>query len=57
MFPGNNGREVPGLIITADSCPKVHDYIRQCGLHALRKPVKPAKLRALMSHLLATASD
>ncbi len=48
--------EVPGLIITADPCPGLHDTIRHSGLHALRKPVKPAKLRALMSHVLAEQS-
>lgn len=47
------GREVPGLIITADHSPKVADIVRRHGFHLLRKPVKPAKLRALLSHLLA----
>ncbi len=44
---------IPGLIITADACPRLHDRIRASKLHALRKPVKPSKLRALMSHLLS----
>ena len=48
------GHHIPGLIITADSCPGLHDGIRRGGLHLLRKPVKPPKLRALMSHLLVT---
>jgi signal transduction histidine kinase/CheY-like chemotaxis protein len=47
------GRHVPGLIITADRSPKVVDLVRRHGFHLLRKPVKPAKLRALVSHVLA----
>jgi two-component system, sensor histidine kinase len=47
------GHHVPGLIITADRSPKVMDIVRRHGFHLLRKPVKPAKLRALVSHLLA----
>ncbi len=46
------GRDVPGLIITADRSPKVADIVRRHGFRLLRKPVKPAKLRALVSHLL-----
>jgi signal transduction histidine kinase/PAS domain-containing protein len=47
------GCDVPGLIITADRSPKVVDIVRRHGFHLLRKPVKPAKLRALVSHMLA----
>jgi hypothetical protein len=31
----------------------VLDAVRRYGLHALQKPLKPAKLRALISHLLS----
>lgn len=51
-----SGNRVPALMITADSCPELHERIRKQGLHALKKPLKPAKLRALMSHLLAGPS-
>ncbi|MFO1113237.1 MAG: NahK/ErcS family hybrid sensor histidine kinase/response regulator [Rhodospirillales bacterium] len=44
---------VPALIITADRSREVMDAVRHQGIHALHKPVKPAKLRALISHLLA----
>ncbi len=47
------GSTVPGLIITADRSPRVAEIVRRHGFHLLRKPVKPAKLRALLSHLLA----
>jgi two-component system, sensor histidine kinase len=47
------GSAIPGLIITADRRPEVLEAIRRHGLHLLKKPVKPAKLRALVSHLLA----
>lgn len=44
---------VPALIITADRSREVLDEIRHHGIHSLQKPVRPAKLRALVSHLLA----
>ena len=47
------GSTIPGLIITADRSPEVLDVVRRRGLHLLKKPIKPAKLRALVSHLLA----
>ena len=47
------GSSIPGLIITADRSPDVLEIVRRRGLHLLKKPVKPAKLRALVSHLLA----
>ncbi len=49
---GGRGSDIPGLIITADRSPKVAELVRRHGFHLLRKPVKPAKLRALLSHLL-----
>ena len=44
--------EAPGLIITADRAPEVYDQAAQRGLQILNKPVKPAKLRALLTQLL-----
>ncbi|MBK8211413.1 MAG: PAS-domain containing protein [Rhodospirillales bacterium] len=46
-------RQVPAMIITADRNPALLESVRRQGLHLLKKPLKPAKLRALMSHLLA----
>lgn len=52
---------VPSMIVTADRDRQVLDTIRRHGLHVLQKPLKPAKLRALVSHLLvqrrATGSE
>jgi CheY-like chemotaxis protein len=42
----------PALIITADHSAEVLKLVQGRGFHLLQKPIKPAKLRALMSHLL-----
>ena len=39
------GSNIPGLIITADRSLEVLEIVRRRGLHLLKKPVKPAKLR------------
>ena len=44
--------EVPCAIITADHGEVVRDQARDAGLPLLRKPVKPAALRAMMSQLV-----
>ena len=46
------GRSVPGIIITANHAAAVQDQVQQHGLWLLRKPLKPAQLRALLSQLL-----
>ena len=46
------GSTLPAMIITADRSPEVHDAVSKEGLSLLTKPVRPAKLRALISHLL-----
>jgi PAS domain S-box-containing protein len=47
------GKPVPGIIITANQTPTVQALVKQHGLWLLRKPLNPAKLRALLSQLLA----
>jgi CheY-like chemotaxis protein len=47
------GRIVPALIITADPSDTVVKAARSAGIELMRKPVKPAQLRALLAHLLA----
>ncbi len=42
-------REIPAVIITADHSPELEREIRRRGLALLRKPLKPAQLRALMA--------
>ncbi len=46
------GRDAPGLVITADRAPEVYDAAAARGLELLNKPVKPAKLRAVLTQLL-----
>jgi signal transduction histidine kinase len=47
------GRPVPALIITGDPSDQVARAARATGVELMRKPLKPAQLRALMAHLLA----
>jgi len=44
--------DVPAIIITADRSSDTLQFIRENGYPVLKKPTKPAKLRALMSHML-----
>jgi len=45
--------EVPALIITGDTSEAVTQTARAAGVELMRKPLKPAQLRALLAHLLA----
>ena len=47
------GRDVPALIVTADPSQAVIAAARAAGIELMRKPLKPAQLRALLAHLLA----
>lgn len=44
-------RPIPAILITADRSLAVTDQATVHDIHVLRKPVKPAALRAAMSHL------
>lgn len=46
------GIEIPAIIVTADHSKEVEDKINNEGLELLRKPVKPAILRATVNHVL-----
>ncbi|MBL8659203.1 MAG: PAS-domain containing protein [Rhodospirillales bacterium] len=46
------GAMVPGIVITADRSSEVLRQVRSRGFYLLNKPIRPAKLRALMSHIL-----
>jgi len=46
------GYDIPAAIITADRSPEGRKLFREWQLPVLNKPVKPGKLRALISHLL-----
>lgn len=47
------GWQVPAIIITADPSPDIVVRASLLGAEVMRKPLKPAELRALMAHLLA----
>ncbi len=49
---GALGFDVPALIVTADHSVKSEEEVRAAGLEMLRKPVRPAELRSLLSFLL-----
>ncbi len=46
------GKEIASVLITGDTAPDRLRETRGSGYQLLHKPVRPAKLRALMSHLL-----
>ncbi|MEJ2274738.1 MAG: PAS-domain containing protein [Woeseiaceae bacterium] len=46
------GREIPAVILTADHSDAVAECVSNAGVTLLRKPVKPAALRALISRIL-----
>ena len=46
------GEEIPAVVVTADPGRDIEDRLAALGLELLRKPVRPAELRALMAHLL-----
>jgi len=49
----NLDMEVPAMIITADYSEKAAKEASLCGLEVLKKPIKPAEMRALLSFLLS----
>jgi len=44
-------KEIPALIITADPTKVIHKSVKHMGIELMHKPIKPAQLRALMSHI------
>jgi two-component system, sensor histidine kinase len=47
------GQQIPAVVITADRGNAIVGDVRAMGCELMHKPVKPAELRALMTHLLA----
>ena len=45
------GLQIPGLIVSATEDPELIQTIKESGIRRLKKPIKPAKLRALINHL------
>ncbi len=52
---GPPGKPVPALLISGDTAPERLREATASGHHLLHKPVQPAKLRAMLSHLLGAA--
>lgn len=46
------GADIPALLVTGDTAPETIRAIQASGLPVLHKPLKPAKLRALLAHLV-----
>jgi len=53
---GASNPAIPGALVTADHSPKLAERAREHGFPLLRKPVKPAALRALLGALAAQRS-
>lgn len=49
------GREIPAIVVTGDTAPDTILRISQAGFPLLHKPLRPAKLRALLTHLIQQA--
>jgi len=48
------GTKLPAIVITADRSSKLEEEARARGYGLLRKPIRPAALRALMTNMLKT---
>ncbi len=48
--------DLPAIIVTADHAPDVQQEVSAAGLHLLHKPVRPARLRSLITHVLQKSS-
>jgi signal transduction histidine kinase len=46
------GRAIPAILVTGDTAPESLQRIAQAGLPLLHKPLRPARLRALLTHLV-----
>jgi PAS domain S-box-containing protein len=53
QLQGDHIGGVPALIVTGDTSPESLETLSKCGYNVLHKPVRPAKLRALVSNLLS----
>jgi signal transduction histidine kinase/CheY-like chemotaxis protein len=49
------GQDIPAILVTGDTAPDTIQRISQAGLPLLHKPLRPAKLRALLTHLIQKA--
>jgi CheY-like chemotaxis protein len=49
------GRDIPAIVVTGDTAPDTIQRITHAGFPLLHKPLRPAKLRALLTHLIQPA--
>ncbi|MBI3433353.1 MAG: response regulator [Hydrogenophilales bacterium] len=49
------GRDIPAILVTGDTAPDTILRISKAGIPLLHKPLRPAKLRALLTHLIRQA--
>ena len=47
--------DIPAVLVTGDTAPETIQTISQAGFPILHKPLRPAKLRALLTHLIQQA--
>lgn len=52
QFRAAFGAELPVLVLTGDTAPDTLQRITNAGLKIMHKPVRPARLRAALAHLL-----
>lgn len=46
------GRDIPAVLVTGDTAPDTILRIKQAGFPLMHKPLRPAKLRSLLTHLI-----
>jgi signal transduction histidine kinase/CheY-like chemotaxis protein len=51
------GHDVPGILVTADQSREVKERAKAKGIEYFSKPMKPAQLRAYLTHLSMAASS
>lgn len=51
------GRDVPGILVTADRSQEIRQRARSKQIEYFSKPVKPGQLRAYLTHLSATSGS
>ncbi len=56
-FRARYGADLTAIILTGDTAPESIQTLNQAGLAVLHKPVRPARLRSLLTHLHQTGSD
>lgn len=47
------GTNLPALILTGDTAPETLQRINEAGMSILHKPIRPARLRSLITHLIS----